>query len=65
MARIGGHAALLQRRQKLAEIFSWRLQRFERLELVEGLELLKPAIAFCLEHGPISAISSKFLRRNQ
>jgi hypothetical protein len=65
MARIGGHAALLQRRQKLAEVFSWRLQRVERLELVEGLELLKQAIAFCLEHGPISAISSKFLRRTQ
>mgnify|MGYP003693940451 CR=1 FL=1 len=65
MARIGGHAALLQRRQKLAEVFSWRLQRFERLELVEGLELLKPAIAFVLKHGPISAISSKFLRRTQ
>jgi hypothetical protein len=65
MARIGGHAALLQRRQKLAEVFSWRLQRFKGLELVEGLEVLKPAIAFCLEHGPISAISTKFLRRNQ
>jgi len=52
MARIGGHAALLQRRQKLAEVFSWRLQRFERLELVEGLELLKPAIGFCLEARP-------------
>jgi hypothetical protein len=41
VARIGGHAALLQRRQKLAEVFSfWRLQRLEGLELVGRLELL-------------------------